>query len=95
MFGVVFNDKIPDPNVNQFVNQGYNNIDFSPASNQPTRTFVQPQKQQQQPAAPQQYQQQPAQQQQQFQQQAGIRIIPIQVEGGRSSQNDQTVVMQR
>lgn len=88
MFGVVFNDKIPDPNVNQFVNQGYNNIDFSPASNQPTRTFAQPQKQQQQQAA-QQYQQQPAQQQ------AGTRIIPIQVEGGRSSQNDQTVVMQR
>lgn len=94
---MVFNSKIiPDPNVNQFVNQGYNNIDFSPASNQAPRTFAQPQKPQQQfqqQPVQQQFQQQPAQQQ--FQQQAGTRIIPIQVEGGRSPQNDQTVVMQR
>lgn len=72
-----------DPNANQFVDQGYNNIDF-PSTAQPPRNYAQNQKLQQQP-----------QQQQQFQQSAGVRIIPIQVEGARSPQTEQTVVMQR
>lgn len=79
----------PDPNANQFVNQGYNNIDFT--TGQPT----QPQTQQQ---APRTYAQAQAQKppQVQFQpQQAGTRIIPIHVEGGRSPQVEHTVVMQR
>lgn len=74
-----------DPNVNQFVNQGYNNIDFLTA-------------QQQQQQAPKTYAQAQAQKppQVQFQPQpAGTRIIPIQVEGSRSPQGDHTVVMQR
>lgn len=88
-------ENISDPNVNQFVNQGYNNIDFSPMSQQSPRAYVQTQKQQ--PPSP-QFQQQQQQQQQpiQFQQQAGTRIIPIKVEGGaRSPQVEQTVVLQR
>jgi hypothetical protein len=72
-----------DPNANQFVNQGYNNIEFSPT----------PQQQQARPYV--QQQQQPMPQQQQYQQPAGTRIIPIQVEGARSPQFDQTIVMQK
>lgn len=77
-----------DPNVNQFVNQGYNNIDFSPMSQQSPRVNAQTQQPQFQ---------QPQQRPQQFQQQqAGTRIIPIKVEGGaRSPQVEQTVVLQR
>lgn len=65
-----------DPNANQFVNQGYNNIDFSPSPNQAPRSYGQPQFQQ--PAG------------QQPQQQAGVRIIPIKVEGATTP-----VIMQR
>lgn len=64
-----------DPNANQFVNQGYNDIDFS---QQPTQPRPYMQKVQQQPQ----------------QQQTGTRIIPIQVEGAQSQQNN-TVILQR
>jgi hypothetical protein len=77
-----------DPNANQFVNQGYNNIDF---------TTGQPQQPQPQQQAPRTYAQAQAQKppQVQFQpQSAGTRIIPIHVEGSRSPQVDHTVVMQ-
>lgn len=66
---------VADPNANQFVNQGYNDIQFPQVTQQQARPYVQPQ--------------------QQFQQPTGTRIIPIQMEGSRSPQNDQTVVMQR
>lgn len=71
-----------DPNANQFVNQGYNNIDFPPQSSARPFTPVQT------PV------QKPMQQQQQFQQPAGTRIIPIQVERSPLP-NDQTVAFPR
>lgn len=76
--------------MNQFVNQGYNNIDFSPSTQQQPRAYAQ---NQQSPQFQPQFQ---PQQQQMFQQQAGTRIIPIKVDGGaRSPQVEQTVVLQR
>lgn len=74
-----------DPNVNQFVNQGYNNIDFTPSPNQGSRSTPTPQPQFQQPAGQNQFQQQPA----------GVRIIPIKVEGAASPQSEPSVVMKR
>lgn len=58
-----------DPNANQFVNQGYNDIEFP----QPTPQFTRPS-----------YVQKVQQPQQQQQQPAGTRIIPIQIEGSQS-----------
>lgn len=59
-----FNKDFSDPNANQFVNQGYNNIEF-PQVVQQSRPATQAPK---------------PQQQQQCQQPAGTRIIPITVE---------------
>jgi hypothetical protein len=61
-----------DPNANQFVNQGYNDIEFP----QPTTQFNRPS-----------YVQPKVQPQQQQQQPAGTRIIPIQIEGSQPSAN--------
>jgi hypothetical protein len=55
-----------DPNANQFVNQGYNDIDFSQPLTHPSMRPYMQKTQQQQPALP---------------TQQGTRIIPIQVEG--------------
>ena len=69
----------PDPHANQFVNQGYNDIDFHQAQQGAKIVMIQNQKPQQD----------------QHQQPAGTRIIPIKMEGSRSPQHDQTVIMQR